>query len=151
MKTTKIRITKEFRFETAHALWDYDGLCKNMHGHSYILFVTVIGTPIIDKSNPKYGMLMDFGHLKDIVNREIVQPLDHAVILNKRAAHTQLKNIEQMFDRIHIWDIQPTCENMVIDFAEKIKKQLPDKVSLWSVKLHETATSYAEWFAEDNQ
>jgi 6-pyruvoyltetrahydropterin/6-carboxytetrahydropterin synthase len=146
----KIRLTKEFRFETSHALWNYDGLCKNMHGHSYILFVTVIGEPISDKANPKYGMVMDFGELKKIVNNEIVNPLDHSVILNKRAPYAKLENLEQMFERIHIWEIQPTCENMVVDFAKRIKKQLPSNVKLFAVKLHETATSYAEWFAEDN-
>ncbi len=41
----RIRLTKEFTFETGHALYGYDGLCKNVHGHSYKLAVTVIGTP----------------------------------------------------------------------------------------------------------
>jgi 6-pyruvoyltetrahydropterin/6-carboxytetrahydropterin synthase len=49
----KIRLTKEFNFEMAHALWNYDGLCKNIHGHSYKLLVTVIGEAITDKKNPK--------------------------------------------------------------------------------------------------
>ena len=40
----KIRVTKEFDFEMAHALWNYDGACRNIHGHSYRLFVTIIGT-----------------------------------------------------------------------------------------------------------
>ena len=63
----RIRITKEFKFETAHALMGYDGLCKHIHGHSYELLVTVIGHPIEDESNPKLGMVMDFGDLKKIV------------------------------------------------------------------------------------
>ncbi len=62
-----IRITKEFRFEMAHALWNYDGLCRNLHGHSYILRVTVKGQPIADSNHPKFGMVMDFGDLKAIV------------------------------------------------------------------------------------
>ena len=49
----KIRVTKEFDFEIAHALWNYDGPCANIHGHSYRLFVTVIGEPINDNKNPK--------------------------------------------------------------------------------------------------
>ena len=54
-----IRVTKSFSFETAHALYGYDGLCKNIHGHSYKLYVTVIGTPITDSSNVKFGMVID--------------------------------------------------------------------------------------------
>ncbi|MDX1545182.1 MAG: 6-carboxytetrahydropterin synthase, partial [Christiangramia sp.] len=45
---------------------------------------------------------------------------------------------------------QPTSENMVIDFAEKIKKHLPPHISLHSLKLQETESSFAEWFASDN-
>ena len=55
-----IRITKEFKFETGHALYGYDGLCKNVHGHSYKLSVTLLGTPITDPDHVKYGMVMDF-------------------------------------------------------------------------------------------
>jgi len=146
----KVRITKEFRFEASHALLNYDGLCKNIHGHSYILFVTIIGEPVIDESNPKLGMLMDFGDLKRIVKKEIVDVLDHSVILNKKADYQSFTNVKEMFDRIHLLDYQPTCENMVVDFAAKIIKQLPENVNIYSVKLYETASSNAEWYASDN-
>ena len=53
----------------AHVLEGYDGLCANMHGHSYILSVTVIGKPIEQTGNPKLGMVMDFGDLKKIVKK----------------------------------------------------------------------------------
>ena len=69
----KIRITKHFDFETAHALYGYDGKCKNIHGHSYHLHVTVIGIPIDDDQDPKNGMVMDFGDLKVIVKNEIIK------------------------------------------------------------------------------
>ncbi len=146
----KIRLTKEFRFEMAHALWNYDGLCKNVHGHSYILFVTVKGEPIADVTNPKLGMVMDFGDLKRIVNSEIVDKLDHALVLNKEVPNVEQLNITHMFDRFFLLDYQPTCENMIVDFAERIKKHLPENVELYSLKLHETATSFAEWYQEDN-
>ena len=145
-----IRVTKEFRFEMAHALWKYDGLCKNMHGHSYILYVTVMGEPITDKDNPKCGMVIDFGDLKRIVNSTIVDKLDHAVMFNVDATYKTLVEDNKLFDRHEIVDYQPTCENMVVDFAERITKLLPKDVKLYSIKLHETATSFAEWYASDN-
>ena len=83
-----IRLTKEFNFEASHALWNYDGKCKNLHGHSYILFVTVIGSPIKDSQNVKNGMVMDFGDLKKLVNELIVDKFDHSVILNEKAKFT---------------------------------------------------------------
>tara|TARA_R110001583_G_scaffold74459_1_gene206296 strand:- start:1350 stop:1796 length:447 start_codon:yes stop_codon:yes gene_type:complete len=146
----KVRLTKEFRFEMAHALWNYDGLCKNIHGHSYILYVTVIGEPIADENNPKLGMVMDFGDLKKIVNTEIVDKLDHALVLSDKTPMLEQLNIPQMFERFFVFDYQPTCENMIADFAERIVNRLPVDVKLHSLKLHETATSFAEWFAEDN-
>lgn len=147
----KIRLTKEFRFEMAHALWNYDGLCRNIHGHSYILQVTVLGEPITDQNNPKLGMVMDFGELKEIVNREIVKPLDHAIVMSNQIPETQVKNLFEITNRVFVVDYQPTCENMLIDFAKKIKEQLPSRVSLFSLKLHETGNSFAEWYASDNE
>jgi 6-pyruvoyltetrahydropterin/6-carboxytetrahydropterin synthase len=150
MSNNKVRVTKEFDFEMAHALWGYDGLCKNMHGHSYKLFVTVIGTPIADTNDKKLGMVIDFGDLKRIVKPMIVDVFDHSVVLNKNAASDCLIHSSPMFDRIHLLEYQPTCENMVIDFANKIKKELPNGIELYSVKLYETASSFAEWYAIDN-
>jgi 6-pyruvoyltetrahydropterin/6-carboxytetrahydropterin synthase len=147
---SKIRITKQFSFEMAHALWNYDGPCKNVHGHSYKLYVTVIGTPIEDNNHRKFGMVIDFGDLKKLVNETIIEPFDHSVVVHKDAPHHLLHNIEQMFEKYDVMDYQPTCENLVKDMAERIKTKLPNNIKLFSARLEETATSYAEWFAEDN-
>jgi 6-pyruvoyltetrahydropterin/6-carboxytetrahydropterin synthase len=95
-------------------------------------------------------MVMDFGDLKRIVNRLICDPLDHAFVINSETPKEWYNNNNQLFGRMVFVDYQPTCENMVIDFAEKIKAELPEGIDLFSVKLHETATSFAEWYAEDN-
>ena len=145
-----IRVTKEFNFEIAHALWNYDGPCANIHGHSYRMFVTIIGEPIEDDKNPKNGMVIDFGDLKQIINREIIDPLDHAIILNKKAFDSFKSVDNQMFKKQYIVNYQPTCEKMVIDFAQKIVNKIPKNLKLYSIKLHETATSFAEWYATDN-
>lgn len=148
---SKIRITKQFTFETGHALYGYDGKCKNVHGHSYKLSVTVIGTPISDSANVKFGMVIDFGDLKKIVNREIVNVFDHATVFNKNTPHVELA--KELSDRGHnvlLVDYQPTSEMMVIDFAAKIQALLPENIQLHSLRLQETQTSCAEWFAADN-
>ncbi len=145
-----IRITKQFSFETGHALYGYDGKCKNVHGHSYKLDVTVIGQPITDTTNVKYGMVIDFGDLKKIVKEEIADVFDHATVFNQNTPHVELA--KELMDRGHnvlLVDYQPTSEMMVIDFAKKIKKRLPNDIKLHSLKLQETATSFAEWFAQD--
>lgn len=145
-----IRVTKEFNFEMAHALLNYDGPCKNIHGHSYKLFVTVIGEPSAETSNPKLGMLIDFGDLKRLVNKEIVERFDHAFVVNNRLKMACDNSVHEMFSNTIEVGYQPTCENLVIDFAQRIKPLLPANAKLFSLRLYETATSYAEWFAEDN-
>ena len=149
MKT--IRITKEFSFETGHALYGYDGKCRNVHGHSYKLSVTVIGQPISEPGEVKLGMVIDFGDLKKIVKEEVVEPFDHATVFNKNTPHLELaKELENRGHKVILADYQPTSENMVIDFATKISAKLPDTIKLHSLKLRETQTAYAEWFASDN-
>lgn len=146
-----IRITKQFSFETGHALYGYDGKCKNVHGHSYKLSVTVFGKPITDNTNVKYGMVIDFSDLKKIVKTEIVDVFDHATVFNKNTPHVELaKELEKRGHNILLVDYQPTSEMMVIDFSKKIKKHLPENIKLHSIKLQETETSFAEWYAEDN-
>ena len=146
-----IRLTKRFTFEAGHALHGYDGKCKNLHGHSYKLFVTVIGKPIQDAANPKCGMVIDFSELKKIVNHHIVDVFDHSTIFNQNTAHLELaEQLQKHGHNVILVDYQPTTENMVIDFAIKINSALPQNLKLFSLKLQETETSYAEWFASDN-
>ena len=147
----KIRITKQFNFETAHALYGYDGLCKNVHGHSYKLDVTVIGSPIDDTSDKKNGMLIDFSELKKIVKKKIVSVFDHSIILNVTSPHKDLAdNLEEKGHKVVRVNYQPTCELMILDFSKIISDELPSNIKLYSLKLRETETSYSEWYAEDN-
>src|SRR5574344_36098 len=145
----KIRITKEFHFEMSHCLNNYYGLCKNIHGHSYKLFITLLGTPNTDVNDSGYGMVMDFTKLKKIVTEKILDDFDHSIVIEKHSPYVEaLKNIDT---RKNIVDFQPTCENLVIYFKERIEKCLPKNVSLYKVVLFETMTSQAEWNIEDNK
>lgn len=145
----KIRLTKEFCFEASHALNNYDGLCRNVHGHSYKLFVTIAGSPNQDCQSPKYGMVMDFGDLKKIVQRRIIEVYDHALVLNKD--NSFVSAAKSMNTKLVLTDFQPTCENMLIHFAQIIDSELPEEVELQELKLHETATSFATWSKDDNK
>ena len=132
----------------AHALYGYDGLCKNIHGHSYRLWVTVIGNILEDESSVKNGMVLDFSILKKIVKPEIVDKYDHSLVLNGNSPHA---NIDlTAFEKVFYLPYQPTSENLVLDFVKIIKKKLPENVKLHKVILSETANSFAEWHADDN-
>jgi 6-pyruvoyltetrahydropterin/6-carboxytetrahydropterin synthase len=146
-----IRITREFTFEMAHVLWNYDGPCRNVHGHSYRLFVTISGVPVNDTMNPKNGMVMDFTDLKTIVLKEIINVFDHAVVVSRDFDQDKISMFKETFGNTVIVDYQPTCENLVTDFARRISNLVTPGIRIHSLKLYETAKSYAEWFASDNE
>lgn len=135
----------------AHALEGYDGSCRQIHGHSYILYITIIGEPVKDTCDPKCGMVIDFKVLKDIINRLVIERYDHALVCNRNSKNLPLfKSMQLEFDKLTLVDYQPTCENMIAHMAEDIMNELPNGVELHHIKLHETATSFAEWYLSDN-
>ena len=143
-----IRITKEFQFEMAHALIGHNGPCKNIHGHSYKLDVTVLGSVKVGTSDSDEGMVVDFSVIKKIVKELIVDEYDHSLVLNEKM------NIDQtqfnFMNKLIIVPFQPTCELLLIHYAELIQSKLPNNIKLYSLMLRETPTSFAEWFASDN-
>ncbi len=116
-----LTVTKEFTFDAAHFLRNYEGPCANMHGHTYKLQVTVTS-----HSLDKCGMLVDFAVLKKSVESHIVSQFDHRVINE-------------------VVEYNPTAENMVNDFARILLKELPGEIYLREVRLWETPTSFATW------
>ena len=141
-------ITKIFHFEAAHALNGYDGKCRNIHGHSYEMRVTVKGMPLDEPGNPKNGMVIDFHDLKAIVNQEVIEKLDHSFIIGNNMPKDFVEITKKNFDKVVELPYQPTTENMLADFAQRIKRRLPQHVELYSVTLQETRDNIAEWREE---
>lgn len=146
----KIRVTKVFTFDMAHALFGYDGPCKNIHGHTYRLSVTLIGEQILEENNPKEGMVIDFTDFKRIVKENVIDVFDHALVLKNDTPHSKIKGLSDNFERIIYSPYQPSCENLLLDMLDRIQNHLPSNVEIKNVRLEETPTSYAEWFKEDN-
>ena len=135
----------------AHALKGHDGPCRFIHGHSYKLSVTLTGEPVVDSTSPRLGMVMDFGDMKKIVQENIIRIFDHALVLNRHSVLEEKDKNPELFEKLLMVDYQPTSENLLIDFADRIKPLLPQGIKLHSMRLRETVTSYAEWFADDNE
>jgi 6-pyruvoyltetrahydropterin/6-carboxytetrahydropterin synthase len=144
-----IRISKEFTFEMAHALSSYEGKCAGIHGHSYHLTVTVRGMVDNNPESVHQGMVMDFTTLKKVVSENVLDLFDHALVLNEKDLLCQ-----QVFpepSKLIRTPYQPTCENLLTDIAHRIQSSLAPSVTLFSLKLRETGTCYAEWFASENE
>ena len=146
-----IRVTKRFHFEMAHTLYHYDGLCSNIHGHSYNLEVTISGVPRNEPGHPKDGMVMDFAELKEMVKSKIVNRFDHTLMINRLVPEDQVAILRKTSNRILRVNFQPSTENIASYIAGILQQYLPGNVSLFSIRLFETVTSFAEWFASDNQ
>jgi len=95
-------------------------------------------------------MIIDFGDLKKIVEENVISRFDHALMIAGFGPKEKIDNYRRLFDNIIITDYQPTCENIVADIAAIIASKTPPGLSLHSLKLYETATSCAEWYASDN-
>jgi 6-pyruvoyltetrahydropterin/6-carboxytetrahydropterin synthase len=134
----------------AHALYEYDGVCRNIHGHSYQLEITVSGEPVRQAGHPKDGMVIDFHELKTLVKQQIIEKFDHALMVNSLTPPDQQETLMKVTNRLLIVGFQPTTENIIVHIALLMKPLLPANVSLFSIRLYETGNSFAEWFASDN-
>lgn len=141
-----LTVTKIFRFEAAHAISDYPGLCKNIHGHSYILYVTISGNIPGNEFISSPGFFMDFNKLKQTVKSTIVDGLDHKLILS----HEFLINNPDLLsqENLVIWNFEPTAENLLIFIQRKLSEALPSSVNLVELKLYETQDSFVKWVAD---
>jgi len=143
MKKQKVSLTKIFTFDTAHALENYPGKCRHIHGHTYRLYVTVTGDIRNEKGHPYDGIIIDFTELKKWVNDAVIQKFDHALLLREGSALAAMSFPE--WDSIYLTGYQPSCENMLLDILHKLKASIPDHIEIKKIKLYETPTSYAEW------
>jgi 6-pyruvoyltetrahydropterin/6-carboxytetrahydropterin synthase len=146
----KIRVTKKFTIDMAHALYGYDGPCKNIHGHTYTLSVTLSGIPISDAQNAKNGMVIDFGDIKKLVRENIVSIFDHALVIYQHAPYSNTGFFDHEFEKVIKLPFQPTCENLLLHFLHILNEKCDHSTPIIAMRLDETPTSYSEWFKSDN-
>lgn len=140
---TMIRLTKIFHFEMAHALLGYPGDCRNIHGHSYELHVSVTSGNSGNEYIPAGGIIVDFKELKKIVNTTIIEKFDHRLVLSVQ--YIKKKAPAPSPENTFILDAEPTAENLLIFIQKSISAALPAGIKLAALKLYETKDSYAEW------
>ena len=128
----------------AHALYNYEGPCANIHGHSYILHVTVKSTMGGNNKLTPPGFIIDFKELKVLVNAKVIVLLDHKLVLSGE----YINNLKPRpsFNNLFQFGTEPTAENLILFISKELIASVPSEVSLHSLKLFETGNSYAEWF-----
>jgi len=145
-----LRLSRVFHFDMAHALLNYHGKCKNIHGHSYRLEVAVKGVLHNDETSPNRGIIFDFSDFKELIVSGIVSFWDHALMIHQDSDSVLLNALKKNYDKIITVPFQPTLENMICELAFLIEKLLPSDLQLFSLKLYETENSFVEWYASEN-
>jgi 6-pyruvoyltetrahydropterin/6-carboxytetrahydropterin synthase len=108
-------VSKQFKFDAAHFLTDYNGKCEEPHGHTYKLLITLDGKVQDD------GLVYDFCELKKVVVEDILSKLDH-------------KDLNKLFKN-------PSTENIAMWIWDQLEDVFPQHVKLYEVKVWETETS----------
>lgn len=146
----RVTVSKEVTFDCAHMLTGHEALCKNLHGHTYRVFIKIYGDQI--EGGPSSDMVIDFKDLKAAIEECIKSRFDHAVIFSsgvfrKEAENELLEWAEKFHMRHYIMPRRTTAEDMAIHFAELIKEHLNEQ-NIFPTEIHvrvyETPTSYAE-------
>lgn len=152
MNADLVRVSKTFTFDMGHALFGYDGPCKDIHGHTYHLTVTIIGTPLDEVGAAKDGMVVDFGLIKEVVQEKVIGPYDHALVLNSSLPDPVKAGLHEATGKLVFVPFQPSCENLLLLFKRELLPVFKARGwDLFSMKLYETPTSFAEWYASDNE
>lgn len=138
-----LNLTKIFHFEMAHAIYGYPGVCKNIHGHSYELHVSVSSPDAYKDYIPAPGFVIDFKEIKNLVNAAIIDKVDHKLLLSQAYLHEHPSFLLQ--ENLITFPAEPTAENILLFIQQTLAKKLPDNVKLVQLKLYETKDSYAEW------
>ncbi|EYE87850.1 precorrin-3B C17-methyltransferase [Fervidicella metallireducens AeB] len=146
-----ISVTKEFTWDMAHMLAHHEGMCQNLHGHTYKMQVEIVRFTgnLIKGSDPSKGMVLDFKDLKDIVNERIVKELDHAFMywVNSpdKTEHEIARILIESGKKVVKVDYRPTAEEMALNFLRILRDEFKKfDVDVKSVKVWETPTSYAK-------
>ncbi|GFN33882.1 6-carboxytetrahydropterin synthase QueD [Paenibacillus xylaniclasticus] len=120
----RVLLSKEFTFDSAHHLHQYEGKCKNLHGHTYKVQLILSGVP------DERGISIDFSDMKRIAKKRIIDPLDH-------------KYLNEVLPPMNT-----TAENMVVWMYEQVHEALVEEglypnIRVEEIKLWETPTSFA--------
>lgn len=140
-------ITKEFSFDMAHRLPNHEGKCRNIHGHTYKMQVALKGDVKDTPGAPDEGMLIDFTALKNLVNRFIDLQLDHMYLCYDKDLDVK-KFLQDNRFAITLVPFIPTAENMTEWIFNSLREEVERLgVELYSIKIWETPTSFAEFKA----
>ncbi|MFZ1852055.1 MAG: 6-carboxytetrahydropterin synthase QueD [Nitrosomonas sp.] len=143
-----MQITRKLEFDAGHRISTHNSQCRHLHGHRYVLEITLSGNIIADEGVPEQGMVMDFSKVKRIAQSVLVDQWDHAflVYVQDTVVVEFLKTIKD--HKTVILDVQPTAENLATIAFDMLDQAYQDSygnhLRLEQVRLYETPNCWAE-------
>ncbi len=141
-------ITRKFEFDAGHRISTHLSQCRNLHGHRYVLEVTISGGIIADPGAPEQGMVMDFSDVKRIIREALVDRWDHAFLVY--AGDTRVLEFLQSLEnhKTVVLEVQPTAENLALIAFDTLhhtfRSRYADRLKLEHVRLFETPNCWAD-------
>lgn len=143
------RVTKEARFDAGHRIPYHDSVCRHCHGHGWTIQATFEGRVSNESGSASEGMVMDFGKIKELMQRLVVDEWDHSFLVweGDSAMIDALKNLQEDH-RTVVLPFIPTCENLAWEAFERLRDGINDTklkdCKVLQVRLYETPNSWAD-------
>lgn len=143
-----MQITRKLEFDAGHRISTHNSQCRHLHGHRYVLEITLSGNIIADEGVPEQGMVMDFSKVKRIAKSVLVDQWDHAFLVYAQDTVVVefLKTIKD--HKTVILDVQPTAENLATIAFDMLDQAYQDSygnhLRLEQIRLYETPSCWAD-------
>jgi 6-pyruvoyltetrahydropterin/6-carboxytetrahydropterin synthase len=147
----KMEITRRLEFDAGHRIPNHEGQCRHIHGHRYVIEVTLLGDVLNHQGYADDGMVLDFGDIKKLANELIVSKWDHAFLVAKE--DESLVNFLGSIQghKTVVLDVIPTVENLAqtaFSILEPVfKNNFSGRLNLSRLRLYETPNCWADVYA----
>lgn len=143
-----MQITTRLEFDAGHRIPSHKSQCRNLHGHRYVIEITLSGDIIQQEGASEQGMVMDFSDVKKIARQSVVEPWDHAFLVYRGDAQVR-QFLESLPDhKTVVMESVPTAENMAAEafriLAAEYRDVFGNHLKLDRVRLYETPNSWAD-------
>ncbi|SET55384.1 6-pyruvoyltetrahydropterin/6-carboxytetrahydropterin synthase [Nitrosomonas marina] len=141
-------ITRKLEFDAGHRISTHNSQCRHLHGHRYVIEITLSGSIISEKGNAQQGMVMDFSEVKRIASEVLVDKWDHAFLVY--SGDTPVMQFLQSLEdhKTVVLDVQPTAENLAVIAFDILNAAYQDNygnhLQLEHVRLYETPNCWAD-------
>lgn len=143
-----MRITRRLEFDAGHRIPDHASQCRHLHGHRYVIEITLTGEIIQADGNPANGMVMDFGDIKRIAKTHLVDQWDHAFLAYRKDQPIVDFLATLPGHKTVLLDAVPTAENLAVIAFRILDAQYRDTfgnhLQLERIRLFETPNCWAD-------